>query len=99
MFRKLLDFFEAWIAWACGHRIGLDVFSFVRLKQRLGRKGFAWACGHRIGPGVFSSVGLKQRLGKKGLGSVFKSRFGLGRMRFRAGSNWLGNRPNSKKDC
>jgi hypothetical protein len=56
VFRKLLDIFEAWLVWACGHRAKL---------------------------GLYSSFGLKRRMDRNGLGQLFKSCFGLGRMRFK----------------
>jgi hypothetical protein len=56
-----------------------------------------WACGRRAKLGLYSSFGLKRRMGKNGLGRLFKSCFGLGRMRLRAGSSRVGCRHYSKK--
>jgi len=39
VFKKLLDIFEAWLVWACGHWAKLGLYSSFGLKQRMGRNG------------------------------------------------------------
>jgi hypothetical protein len=39
---KLLGLFEAWLGWACEHRLFLGLHSFVGLKWRMGRFGLGW---------------------------------------------------------
>jgi hypothetical protein len=45
IFKKLLDFFEAWLVWACGHKAKFGLYSSFGLKWRMGRKRvvFGWA--------------------------------------------------------
>jgi hypothetical protein len=40
--RKLVGLFEAWLGWACEHRLFLGLHSFVGLKWRMGRFGLGW---------------------------------------------------------
>jgi hypothetical protein len=42
--RKLLDIFEAWLVWACGHRAKLGLYSSFGLKRRMGSNGLGRMC-------------------------------------------------------
>jgi len=68
IFKKLLDFFEAWLVWACGHKAKFGLYSSFGLKWRMGRKRvvFGWArCVLGLGPVRWAVGPIREKKKKK----------------------------------